>query len=317
MSDNTVDRLGQVNNAGDAKATFLKVFSGEVITAYDETNVMDALHFTRTIQHGKSAQFPITGYIGAGYHVPGTELLGSQVMAKNEMIISVDDLLVSDASIANIDEAMSHVDYRSEYSRQIGAALARAKDTRCLQTAILAARSPTFVTGRAGGSRIVNAAGLTDGDVLAAMISSASIAMDEKDVPAADRSTILKPAQTHLLATTPNVIHKDLGGDGNVANGYIGSYDNVKIVKSNNVPQAVVAAATGDNNTYDGDFSTTIGVVMNRGAIGTVKLMDLTVQMTGADHAVTHQSTLIVGKYLQGHGILNPADAVELATAAI
>jgi len=316
MTDATPTRLGQKNNAGDPQAMFLQVFSGEVLTAYDEVNVMDALHFIRSIEHGKSASFPMTGKIGAGYHTPGKMLLGSQKMAKNEMIISVDDLLVSDAFIANIDEAMSHVDYRREYSRQIGAALARAKDKRCLQTAILAARAPAIVNGMPGGSTIVAATGKTDGVVLANAISEAAVALDEKDVGQDGRSVILKPAQTHLLGRTKDVISKDVNNSGGISQaGYVGDIDGVSVVKSNNVPQELVAAVTGENNTYDGDFTNTIGVVMRRGAIGSVKLMDLSVQMTGNDFQVTHQGTLIVGKYLQGHGILNSAEAVELAIA--
>ena len=314
MSNATPSRLGQVNLAGDTDATFLQVFSGEVITAYDETNVMDDLHFTRSIEHGKSASFPMTGKIGAGYHTPGVMLLGSQKMAKNEMIISVDDRLVSDAFIANIDEAKSHVEYRQEYSRQIGAALARAKDKRCLQTAILAARSAAIVNGMPGGSTITAANAKTDGVVLANAISEAAVALDEKDVGEDGRSIILKPAQTHLLGRTKDVISRDVNDKGSLSMaGYVGEIDGITVVKSNNVPQGVVAADAGENNTYDGDFSNVVGVVMRRGAIGTVKLLDLSIQMTGNDFAVTHQGTLIAGKYLQGHGILNPAEAVEIS----
>jgi hypothetical protein len=315
MTDLTIDRLGNVNNTGDEKALFLKDASAEIIAAYDETNVMDALHFTRTIDSGKSAGFPMTGKISAGYHVPGKQLLGSQTLAKNEMIINVDDLLVSDVTIANIDEAMSHIDYRREYTRQIGAALARAKDQRLLQTAVLAARSNAIVSGMPGGSVITSASIKTDGVALAAAISAAAVAMDEKDVPEDGRSVILKPAQTHLLSQTPDVMNKDSGGWGSFSNGKTGEIDNVSVMKSNNVPQSVIAGATGDNNTYDGDFSNTVGVVMRRNAVGTVKLLDLVVEMTGNDFAVMYQGTLVVGKYLQGHGILNAAEAVELAIA--
>lgn len=316
MTNTNPTRLGQINNAGDAKATFLQVFSGEVITAYDEVNVMDNLHFTRSIEHGKSASFPMTGKIAAGYHQPGVQLLGSQSMNKNEMIIAVDDLLVSDVFIANIDEAMAHVDYRQEYSRQIGAALARAKDKRCLQTAILAARASAIVTGMPGGSTIVEANAKTDGMLLAAAISNAAVALDEKDVGEDGRSVVLKPAQVHLLGNTPDIISRDVNSQGSISTaGYAGEIDGITVAKSNNVPQDVIAAEAGENNTYDGDFSNVVGTVMRRGAIGSVKLMDLSVAMTGAEYAVVHQGTLIVGKYLQGHGILNAAEAVEIAIA--
>ena len=59
MSDATPSRLGQVNGANSAFALFLKVFSGEVLTTFDELNIMKSLHMTRTISSGKSAQFPV------------------------------------------------------------------------------------------------------------------------------------------------------------------------------------------------------------------------------------------------------------------
>ena len=53
----TASRLGQINGANDAQALFLKVFSGEILTTFEEMNVMKGLHTIRTISNGKSAQF--------------------------------------------------------------------------------------------------------------------------------------------------------------------------------------------------------------------------------------------------------------------
>jgi hypothetical protein len=315
MTDMTVDHLGQVNGAGDTDALFIKVATGEILAAYKETNVMDALHNSRTIQAGKSAAFPVLGHVGAKFHVAGTQLLGSQTMGKNEMIISIDDLLVSDMFLANIEEAKLHWDYRAPATEAIGQALARSSDMRSMQALILAARSSAFVTSRSGGTTIVEALAKTDGKLLAAAISNGAVAMDEKNVPSMGRSGIFKPAQTHLLSQTKDVVSKDVGGEGSVATGYIGHVDGIMIVKSNNVPQSNITAIAGENNTYGGDFTNVVGALTGKGAIGTVKLMDLVVQKTGEEYAVSHQGTLLVGKYLKGTGILNPEDAVEIATA--
>jgi len=64
----TVSRLGQVNGAGDDRALFLKLYAGEVLTAFEEKNIFMGLHRTRTIASGKSAQFPLTGVASAKYH---------------------------------------------------------------------------------------------------------------------------------------------------------------------------------------------------------------------------------------------------------
>ena len=89
----------------------------------------------------------------------------------------------------------------------------------------------------------------------------------------------------------------------------------VQIVKSNNVPSTNVSAVSGENNTYHGDFSTTAAVVMQKQALGTVKLMDLAVEKTSGDFNIQYQGTLMAAKYAMGHGILRPECAVEIKTA--
>ena len=74
MADATILGHGQVNGAGASDALFLKVFGGEVITAFQETNRMQPLHMVRTITSDKSASFPVTHKTIAAYHTPGAEL---------------------------------------------------------------------------------------------------------------------------------------------------------------------------------------------------------------------------------------------------
>ncbi len=57
MSDFTPTRPGLVEHGGTADALFLKLFGGEVLTAFDETNVALSRHSVRTISNGKSAAF--------------------------------------------------------------------------------------------------------------------------------------------------------------------------------------------------------------------------------------------------------------------
>ena len=63
----------------------------------------------RTISQGKSAQFPVIGTTSASYHTAGNEITGTQVK-HNEKVINIDDLLISNAFLANIDEAKNHYD---------------------------------------------------------------------------------------------------------------------------------------------------------------------------------------------------------------
>ncbi len=320
MANATPSRLGVVNGASPSdfattNALFLKVFAGEVLTAFDETNVMKDLHVSRTIASGKSASFPVTGKANAAYHTAGTPLLGTQAIKHNEIVINIDDVLVADTFIANIDEAKNHYDVRAEYSRLLGMALAKAFDTRTMRVGLLAARSAATITGQNGGSALVSATSGTDGAALAAAIFNAAQVMDEKDVPENDRVAIVKPEQYYNLVQTTSVINRDWGGAGVYADGTVLRVAGIQIVKSNNLPTANVAAVSGENNTYSGDFSTTTALVMQKSAIGTVKLMDLAVERTSGDFEVMYQGTLMVAKYAMGHGVLRPECAVEIKSA--
>jgi hypothetical protein len=53
MANATPSRVGQINNAGDAKALFLKVFAGEVLTAFNEVCVTGDKHMVRNISSGE------------------------------------------------------------------------------------------------------------------------------------------------------------------------------------------------------------------------------------------------------------------------
>ncbi|MBQ3034138.1 MAG: hypothetical protein IJD28_07140 [Deferribacterales bacterium] len=288
----------------------------EVLSAFQENNVMKDLHRERTITHGKSATFPTTWKAEARYHQRGTPIVGSNNILHGQRIISIDDLLIADTVIYELDEAMNHYDVRSIHTTELGAALARAYDKRCLQVAVLAARAAGAVTGAPGGSVITDAAMATDGQVLANALFSAAQTFDEKDVPQADRALIVRPAQYYLMAATKDLLNKDWGGAGVYADGSVLYVAGIKIVKSNNLPSVnITDAQDGEQNTYYGDFSKTAGVVITKDAIGTVKLKDLAMEITSGDFRIMYQADLMVAKYAMGHGILRPECAVELSVA--
>ena len=60
---------------------------------------------------------------------------------------------------------------------------------------------------------------------------------------------------------------------------------------------------------YGGTGEQVRALIMNRDAVATVKLLDLSVE---TDYMVNRQGTLIVSKYAMGHNILRPAMAVAL-----
>jgi len=315
MSNATPSRVGSINGAADKEALFLKVFAGEVLTAFAEKNVMMDKHMVRTISNGKSAQFPVTGNFSAAYHTPGNEILGTS-MNHAERVITIDDLLIANTFIANIDEAKNHYDVRANYSTKLGEALAVTADKHLFQNAILAARAAATVTGGEGGSRIVAATMGTDSEVLLAAIFEAAQKFDEKNVPEDERYVFLKPAQYYKLAQNTKVLNKDWGGSGVYSDGKVFRIAGMTVVMSNHIPTTQITTGTeaGTSTRYAVDARTTIGVAMQKEAVGTVKLLDLAME---SEYDIRRQGTLMVAKYAMGHGILRPECAIELASAVV
>jgi len=316
MSNATVSFLGKADNSGDDNALFLKVFSGEVLAAFQRRNQMLDMTMVRTISQGKSAQFPAIGKTVAAYHTAGNEITGS-VIKKNERVITIDDLLISDSFIAQIDEAKNHYDVRSIYSTEMGNALARTVDQHVLQLAILAAQASATVNGENGGAVITDADAKTNAASLITSIFDAVQTLDEKDVPEDDRFCIVPPSTYYNIVENDKILNRDFGGTNGVyADGKVLKVAGVNIVKSNTAVDAFTdqsgTSSTGENNTYNGDFSNTAAVVFHKSAIGTVKLMDLAME---SEYDIRRQGTLMVAKMALGHGILRPEAAVEIQTA--
>lgn len=332
-------RPGQINLANDADALFLKVFSGEIITTFEENNVMMPLHRVRTISSGKSAQFPVTGVAGAGYHTPGESLLStgdggnpenSKYLTKfkhNEKVVFIDDVLVSSVFVADIDEMKNHYDVRSIYSTEIGRALAYAADKALIRTAVLGARR---TTDRFGGSSAaylgsqINTG--TTGDNLVQALFVAAQRMDTRNVPSNDRYCVLPPSMYYRLVNdTSDAINRDFNyeNNGSVASGMVMSVAGIRILKSNHLPTLNEATSQtpgpdpffggtgtavkndpggGQGIGYSGaDFTSTKGIVFQREGLATVKLMDLSVE---SEYIMERMGTLMLAKYAMGHDAL-------------
>jgi hypothetical protein len=319
MANATPTRIGQINGAGSVDALFLKVFGGEVLTAFENKTVTMGRHQVRTISQGISAQFPVTGRTSAAYHTPGTEITG-QTINDAEKVISINDLLLTSVFIANLDEAKAHFDVRSIYSSEMGIALANQMDKHVLQTFVQAAQAATpTITGQADmvGTVLTDANAGTVADNLIAQIFEAAQALDEKNVPEEGRCVFLKPDQYYLLANSSKVINGDWGnaGNGSTASGRVLRVAGIEIVKTNNLPQANVTSGSVGAGTSDRQIvnaANTVAIVAHPSAVGTVKLMDLAVESA---YDIRRQGTLLVAKYAMGHGVLRNEAAVQIKTA--
>lgn len=312
MSNFTPARIGLVS--ADNRALFLKLYAGEVITVFEQNNIVLPLTMVKTLTSGKSYSFPVTGTVTGGYHTPGDEISG-QATEQNEKIITVDDLLVASVFVDNMEEKMSSFDGRAIYAQEAGRFLAQTLDKKLLITLLQAARTTSpAITGQPAGESIAVANMRTDKAVLKAALLSAAQKFDEKDVPSEGRNVILRPAQFYLLLTDDEVISDNYDVGGSSKNATVGRYAGIDIHKSNHIPitditNGVLGTGVSPND-YTADFQKTVGPVFTKQAIGTVKLMDIA---TESEYSVRHQGTLVVAKYAMGHGVLRPECAIELA----
>tara|TARA_R100000426_G_scaffold3258_3_gene5533 strand:- start:14924 stop:16060 length:1137 start_codon:yes stop_codon:yes gene_type:complete len=357
------------NTGAGVDALFLKVFSGEVLTTFEETNLMMGLHRVRTIASGKTAQFPVTGVASAKYHTPGESVLndddgGGQYLSSinhSEVTISIDGVLTSSAFIADIDEAKNHYDVRGIYSTEIGRALAYHADRAVMRTVIAGARKTTDRFGTAastdsaveaskylggvisidgtaaatathilsegeyGGPTGTNA---TLGTQLFEGIFKAANLMDKKNVSRDGRYCILSPDNYYkLLTENKDAINRDFNpeGNGSLSGGQLVEIAGIQILKSTHLPSGDESSSQdanfGDNainndvfgvaqGGYSGvNFTGTQGIVFQTEGVGSVKLMDLSLE---SEYFMERMGTLMLAKYAMGHGVLRPEACYEL-----
>ena len=337
MANTLVTSVGSINNtsstplalgtAYDTKyATYLKLFTGEMMKAYESATIAKGTVMSRSLRGGKSAQFIFTGRMTAAYHEPGTPILGSNNPPVAEKTIVMDDLLVSSAFVYDLDETLAHYSLRSEISAKIGHALAEAYDKKIFRQIAKAAREAHPITAAPGpepGGSIIQLGVTKEYDAQAlvdAFFEAASI-MDEKNLPKQGRHAVLSPRQYYALISQvdTNILNRDFGsGQGNLNSGE-GLYEiaGISIKRSNNLPflAGAVASVNGENNDYSGDFSTSCGLVYQKDAVGVVEAIGPQVQTTGSDVRTMYQGDIIVGRLAMGAGTLNPAAAIELQSA--
>ena len=364
-------RSGMVNAANNSRALYLKLYAGEVMTAFQTKNVMMNYTRTRNISKGKSAQFIMTGkHRTAGYHTPGNEIIPGTTAKQTERIVTIDDLLIVNQFIPNIDEAMAQYDIRSVYSSEAAYGLAYAADKNILRMAIKAALSTDATavaalvqdnvawTGEDFTANVTYAANLANSvksmyfmeGVIEAkrILETAGAPLDDLVVVCAtDIFYHMFKSQTNSETTANlHLFNQDVGGSGSVKDVDLPTIAGIPVVRTPHigtggsggwatnlwtmsgsggsragaVPAADAPLGAAESNratvydlpagaAYGGEGEKVRALVMNRDAVATVKLLDLSVE---TDYMVNRQGTLIVSKYAMGHNVLRPAMAVAL-----
>lgn len=345
MSDQTPSRVGQINANGAVDALWEKVFAGEILTAYDTMKKLRGTVRVRTINHGKSAAFPAIWDAQAYYHSPGTEING-QTIKHNEVIVTLDDLLIAPVAVAQIDELKNHYDVRAPYADALGRALALFEDRTIGMNIVQAARGSALFAEDVGGGAVEESdVGMSadfdaSGADLITAIGLSKQEMDEAEVPVESMPVYgaFRPAQYYLMARSPQNLSTDYRGQGSLANNSLQTVDGVTIIKSNAllfgrdvtvydastntdgiVKNSSGVAATGlplhgalpkDYPTkYQADLTNTRGVVYCEPAVAYLQLMGLTTE-SGWDRR--RQVTDFLAKMAIGMGALRSKCAREI-----
>lgn len=302
----------QANGAGDVYANNLTKFGNEVIADFKDRNQIGKLIKHKSIVDSKSYQFPVIGRSANAYHSVGAEILGTQILT-NKININVDDRpLISDVWMDDAEKILSHYDERAPFVEELSRSLSDTLDQRYLQVIALASEASAAVTGGPTGSKLTVANTDTDMSVLLTQLFVARKNMAVNNVPMDDLFVALDPVQFYLLAQENDVIDSDLqlGENGGINVGEFMKIAGFTVVKTNHLPDSLIAADSNDGNTYNADFSDLVALVWHPSAAMTVEAKALTIESDG--YEVRRQGQLIVGKTLQGTGVYRPECAVSI-----
>ncbi|KMT52126.1 major capsid protein [Pseudomonas fildesensis] len=320
----------------DKLANFLKVFGGEVLTAFMRRAVTMDKHMVRTIQNGKSASFPVMGRTAGYYLAAGENLDDKRGDIKHaEKVITIDGLLASDVLIFDIENAMNHYDVGAEYSAQLGEALAIAADGAVLAEMAKLCNLPAAANENIEGlgAATVLPIGLkaleddseTLGKAILKALTVARAKLTRNYVPAQDRKVYTKPEyySAILAALLPNAANFSALTDPET-----GNIKNVMGFEIIEVPHLTEGGAGDDRDgtnrkhafpaTTGGDVQVALDNVValfnHRSAVGTVKLKDMALERARRPE---FQADQIIGRYAMGHGGLRPEAAGALVFGAI
>lgn len=350
MADAVPSRVGQINAAGAVDALWLKVFGGEVLTAYEQAKKLKPLVRVRTIASGKSAQFPATFIANARYHTPGTEIVGQKIK-HNEVVVTLDDMLIADAFVAQIDELKNHYDVRAPYATELGRSLALFEDRTIAQNIVAAARGAALFTGDGAGQSVTqaNVSGTanfdTSGTDLISALNLAKQRMEEVDVPVdiLGVNAVLRPAAWYLIANTDKNLNTQTGGQGaSIAHQSLRTVSDIQVYKSTapllgfdvttynatTNTNGVVADVSGNSFTtgvpvglpmpndypskYQYDLVNSRALVWCEPAVAYLQLLGLQMETTWDTR---RQGTLMLAKMANGMGALRTKCAVEIKTS--
>ena len=315
---------GAKQNTGDQLALFLKVFSGEVLTAFTRASKVMNNHMIKTIDSGKSTSFPVIGR-GKAHYLPAGSNLDDlrEAIPHNEVVINIDGLLTSDVLITDIFEAMNHYDVRGEYAKQLGEALAIAADGATVaEIAKLVKANTENITGLGKGvvveKTITGGAGINyeTGKAVIDGLLEMKAKWTTQYVPEEERFAYITPEVESAIITSKDAINRDYGAVASIVDGNIDKLCGFKIIavphlKAGGADKAGMLGTAPEGHVFPTEYAGALAVCAHRTAVATVKLKDLQLEHARRPEL---QADMIIAKNAVGHGGLRPeASGIILA----
>lgn len=333
----------------------LKTFSGEMIKHFDEQFALKDRVRSITLNGGITAQFPAIGRAAAESFVPGNTIVGQEIDTA-EKTVTLDDQIISSVWIHNLDQMLTHFEFRGEYSRQMASALALTMERKLFQLAVGAARlGDTYnaadtvgVTDPSGFSTARKATGIGAGLVgmnnavekrvgtsataanLVDEAFEAAAYFDSEDLPMEGRSLYVSPSTYYALINQSDktIINSDFSaGNGNFGEAVLYKVAGFNIIKTNHLSiDGTANSNTGPDsrtplNKPTGGFGKDYAV----NALDTLGLFMHTSglglvkaqdMVTETEYSVPKQGNLVVSKMLYGSDVLMPSALYEVRKAA-
>jgi hypothetical protein len=351
-----LSRPGSANNSfateAAGSALFLKLFSGEVLDAFDEYNVMYDLIEKRMLPRGsKSAQFLVTGRAAAAGLLPDASGNVSTIfnnasfinrIKSSEKEVFADGPIISATSIFEFDELRAQYDVRQGHAVELGRGVAEEFDMRGLLMVANGARSASLITvsgpdNDRAGTRVSDADFNSNGASAVATLFRLKRALDAKFVPQLDRHLVITPECYSNLAQQTDLLNRDwvAGSNGDFADGTVLKIAGFQLHISARLKSAdntsglgnlSAANRAGCLNVYSGASApnaTNGGVAVTAGHYESIVGLAFHKSGVGAvdamgmtmesDYIIEMQSTLMVAKKICGVSWLRPEACIEIS----
>mgnify|MGYP006050521139 FL=1 len=290
----------------------MRNFTDYVLEAWLQSFDFEGHTHVRNITAGKSDVFPIIGRKrDAGEHIPGEIILGG-AMDHNEREISLDAIVFDSAFISEIDELLAHYPMSRPYAQQLGQSLASYSNDRIGRVLVNASRQATGLGGLNGHPApgyYWDANVASDPAKLEEAAFKGVEYIRENDVGGGAMTYWLPWQQQLLLARYTGIDTVDTAGSGNRAAGTVGQIAGMGVKGTNSIPNTNVTTGRAK---YRGNFTTTVGIISNPMAVGTLRRRGVRVTMTNQEDRL---GTLLIASKLEGHDWLRPECSFEVASA--